>query len=230
MYNQLFLIITIASFSFIQSYSVEDISQNFTITLDEEGNIVTISNGTQFTIQIQNFVTAIDAFNLELDNILKDYKHKEIIKHHIQNFISETTQNAISVMPEPIPEPEPEPILPDPIHEPEPQPDIGFDIESAKRMGIFETGCAWHLSPLFESLLTLNKEESERIIYSFADCTEKYYDNKAKDDAVTQAIELHQEKTEVSSLFYLLLAIPIALVVPSIRKKLLEILWPSKLS
>lgn len=196
----------------------------------QEENVVT-RNGTQLQITIENFATATGAFSLDLDKILIDYEYKEIIKRDILNFISEKEflDARMSVEPK---------VDPDPVPETEPMSDyereFGFSVETAKRMGVFKTGCEWHLSTLFKSIRAFNNEEIERSVHAYGDCAEKFYMNQAKDEAVIQSVELHDEKIELSSLYYFLLAILIAvgipIVIPSIRKKLFEKFRHSRLS
>ncbi len=54
MYNRLFLIITIASFSFIQSYGIEETSENVTVTVLDEGDVIqTVKKQAEIGLQWQ---------------------------------------------------------------------------------------------------------------------------------------------------------------------------------
>ena len=219
MYNRLFLIIIIASFSFIQSYAIQESSENIIVrVLDEKGNVIGIWNETTITIKLRETQVGTDSFNLDLDDILQDYEHKQILKSSILTFILEEQGVMFTVAfllvpvpepePVPVPEPEPEPV---PVPEPEPVPEPAIDIETAKRIGIIETNCLWHLSQHEGKFLNFSVPEQLYSILAFADCAEEQLKGKLKDELVIQTIKSESKQSQETTWFIFSISIPIAI-------------------
>ena len=201
MYNRLFLIIIIASFSFIQSYAIQESSENIIVrVLDEKGNVIGIWNETTITIKLRETQVGTDSFNLDLDDILQDYEHKQILKSSILTFILEEQGVMFTVA-----------FLLVPVPEPEPVPEPAIDIETAKRIGIIETNCLWHLSQHEGKFLNFSVPEQLYSILAFADCAEEQLKGKLKDELVIQTIKSESKQSQETTWFIFSISIPIAI-------------------
>jgi len=182
-----FLLILISGFLFIQSYAIEESSENVTVKfLDEKGNVIAMWNGSAISLKLSEIGHGTDSFTIDLDDVLEDYEHKEILKSSILGFILE--EQGVIFSEEQIEPSEERPF-------PEQEQEFMIDIERAAIMGIIETNCIWHLTQHEGKFLNFTKPEQLYSLISFTDCAEEQIKAKLKDELVLQIIEAESEQS-----------------------------------